>query len=57
LRFDLSNDNATASELTTASPVRKVDELTTLFQKYQNAVVTVWSEIGSGTGFCVDRPA
>ncbi|HZV89902.1 MAG TPA: trypsin-like peptidase domain-containing protein [Candidatus Binatus sp.] len=55
MRFDLSNDNATASELTTASPARKVDELTTLFQKYQNAVVTVWSEIGSGTGFCVDK--
>ena len=25
-----------------------------MFQKYQKSVVTVWSEIGSGTGFIVD---
>lgn len=49
---DLSNDNA---KVTQAAPTRKVDELTSLFQKYQSAVVTVWSEIGSGTGFCVDK--
>lgn len=53
--IELSNDNAKVSEVATAAPSRKVDELTTLFQKYQNAVVTVWSEIGSGTGFCVDK--
>jgi hypothetical protein len=28
--------------------------LESLFQKYQKSVVTVWSEIGSGTGFIVD---
>lgn len=49
----LSNDNAKVAE---GSPqaTRKVDELTTLFQKNQNAVVTVWSEVGSGTGFIAD---
>jgi len=40
---DLSNDNAKVAQ---ATPARKIDELTALFQKYQNAVVTVWSEIG-----------
>jgi S1-C subfamily serine protease len=53
--IDLSNDNAKVTEAAATAPGRKVDELTTLFQKYQNAVVTVWSEIGSGTGFCVDK--
>ncbi len=52
---ELSNDNAKVTDTTASAPIRKVDELTTLFQKYQNAVVTVWSEIGSGTGFCVDK--
>lgn len=52
---ELSNDNAKVTEVAAPAPGRKVDELTTLFQKYQNAVVTVWSEIGSGTGFCVDK--
>lgn len=52
---ELSNDNAKVTAVAASAPSRKVDELTTLFQKYQNAVVTVWSEIGSGTGFCVDK--
>ncbi len=52
---EISNDNAKVTETVGPSTGRKVDELTTLFQKYQNAVVTVWSEIGSGTGFCVDK--
>jgi S1-C subfamily serine protease len=52
---ELSNDNAKVTPVAASAPSRKVDELTTLFQKYQNAVVTVWSEIGSGTGFCVDK--
>lgn len=52
---ELSNDNAKVSGPVAPATGRKVDELTTLFQKYQNAVVTVWSEIGSGTGFCVDK--
>lgn len=53
--IELSNDNARLSDVAASVPGRKVDELTTLFQKYQKAVVTVWSEIGSGTGFCVDK--
>lgn len=52
--FALSNDNAKITQLAPAAPVRKVDDLTAMFQKYQNSVVTVWSEIGSGTGFIVD---
>jgi S1-C subfamily serine protease len=52
---ELSNDNAKVADVAAAAPSRKLDELTTLFQKYQNAVVTVWSEIGSGTGFFVDK--
>jgi hypothetical protein len=31
-----------------------VDNLPALFKKYENSVVTVWSEIGQGTGFVVD---
>ena len=53
--IELSNDNAKKTEVAPSAPGRRVDEMTTLFQKYQNAVVTVWSEIGSGTGFCVDK--
>lgn len=53
--IELSNDNARVTGGAAPASGRKVDELTTLFQKYQNAVVTVWSEIGSGTGFCVDK--
>jgi S1-C subfamily serine protease len=52
--IDLSNDNAKVAETKVAAPVRKTDELTGLFQKYQNSVVTVWSETGHGTGFIVD---
>ena len=35
-------------------PARRVEDLTLMFQKYQKSVVTVWSEIGSGSGFIVD---
>src|SRR5262245_8542399 len=34
---------------------RKTDELTSSFKKLQNAVVTVWSELGRGTGFFISR--
>ena len=51
---DLSNDNARVADPPTAEPAKKVDDLTLMFQKYQKSVVTVWSEIGSGTGFIVD---
>jgi S1-C subfamily serine protease len=52
--LDLSIDNATISDITpeTAPPAK--DELIGLFKKYQNSVVTVWSELGHGTGFIVD---
>lgn len=52
--LDLSNDNAHVAEADRAESSRKPDELTLMFQKYRNSVVTVWSEIGSGTGFIVD---
>jgi S1-C subfamily serine protease len=51
---DLSNDNAQITDPICAEPARKMDDLTLMFQKYQKSVVTVWSEIGSGTGFIVD---
>lgn len=38
---ELSNDNAKATESISPAPGRKVDEMTTLFKKYQNSVVTV----------------
>lgn len=52
--LDLSNDNARIAELSSPEPERKVDDLTSMFQKHKTSVVTVWSEIGSGTGFIVD---
>src|SRR2546426_2354920 len=51
---ELSNDNAKVTDSAPSAPVRKIDELSTLFQKYQNSVFTVWSEIGHGTGFLID---
>ncbi len=52
--LDLSNDNAQITDPASAEPARKLDDLAVMFQKYQKSVVTVWSEIGSGTGFIVD---
>jgi len=54
ISMDLSNDNARVADPASVEPARKVDDLTLMFQKYQKSVVTVWSEIGSGTGFIVD---
>lgn len=51
---DLSNDNATVSASAVAKPAHVVDELTSQFSKLKNCVVTVWSEIGHGTGFLID---
>ncbi len=51
---ELSNDNSTMTDAAPTTPTRKTDELTTMFQHYQNSVVTVWSEIGQGTGFIVN---
>jgi S1-C subfamily serine protease len=49
----LSNDNARI-EQSLVPRGRVTDELTTLFRKYQHSVVTVWSELGHGTGFIID---
>jgi S1-C subfamily serine protease len=51
---DLSNDNARIADSLPVEDSRKVDDLTQMFKKYQNSAVTVWSEIGSGTGFIAD---
>jgi S1-C subfamily serine protease len=51
---DLSNDNARITDMATVETPHKEEGLTLMFQKYQKSVVTVWSEIGSGTGFIVD---
>jgi S1-C subfamily serine protease len=57
----LSNDNATVTEVERQPPApapasgRVVDDLTTFYRRYQNSVVTVWSEFGHGTGFLVDK--
>lgn len=50
--LELSNDNATITE-GSASPV---DDLTSVFKKYRDTVVTVWAEVGAGhgTGFIAD---
>jgi len=41
--------------MSSANPRRRVtDELTTRFKELQTSVVTVWSEIGHGTGFIFD---
>ena len=51
-QLELSSDNAkiTASD----KPGRVTDELASHYKRLQNAVVTVWSEFGHGTGFIVD---
>jgi S1-C subfamily serine protease len=59
---DLSNDNAhpTVLDRLAAAPAvapkltPMAGDLELMFQRYQKSVVTVWSEIGSGTGFIVD---
>jgi S1-C subfamily serine protease len=52
--LDLSNDNAIVPPLSAPVKPARGDDLAELFRKYQNSVVTVWSEIGHGTGFIVD---
>ncbi len=51
--IELSNDNAKSTEAPLEKSTRVVDDLAQLFKKYQNSVVTVWSELGHGTGFVV----
>jgi S1-C subfamily serine protease len=51
-QLELSSDNATIKA--SDKPSRVTDELSTQYKRFQNSVVTVWSEIGRGTGFIVD---
>jgi S1-C subfamily serine protease len=54
-RIELSNDNAEILTVPMAEASGRVqDALAPLFKKYQDSVVTVWSEFGHGTGFFVD---
>lgn len=51
---ELTNDDAivTSAPETASGPLdRSRDNLTEFYQKYHESVVTVWSEIGHGTGF------
>jgi S1-C subfamily serine protease len=53
LSIELSNDNAEIGDAN-AGPRRVTDDMTALFRKYRNSVLTVWSEFGHGTGFVAD---
>jgi S1-C subfamily serine protease len=53
--LELSNDNAGVKPLAAAQKTAPADDLAPLFRKYQNSVVTVWSESGHGTGFVADE--
>lgn len=55
--LELSNDNALSNVVAAPAELptgRTQDSLAPLFRKYQDSVVTVWSEFGHGTGFIVD---
>jgi S1-C subfamily serine protease len=54
--IELSVDNASTSSAPVPNSTngRVTDELVTYFKKYEGAVVTVWGELGHGTGFFVD---
>ncbi len=55
-KLELSNDNAESQIVPTTEALgRTQDSLAPLFRKYQDSVVTVWSEFGHGTGFLVDE--
>lgn len=50
-----SSRTHTASANSVAQPTGRIlDPMTALFEKRKNSVVTVWSEIGQGTGFIID---
>ena len=51
--LDLSNDNAKSVDVAPAAAGAS-DDLSAQFKRLQNSVVTVYSEIGHGTGFVVD---
>jgi S1-C subfamily serine protease len=57
---DLTNDNAKSEEISTPGPAASSGsagggDLTELFKRLKNTVVTVQSESGHGTGFFVDN--
>jgi S1-C subfamily serine protease len=52
--LELSNDNAKVTEASRERAAGQGNDLTSLFKRLQNTVVTVRSEFGSGTGFIVD---
>lgn len=55
-KLDLSSDNADSHTLPgNETSGRSEDSLAPLFRRYQDSVVTVWSEFGHGTGFIVDE--
>lgn len=54
LTVELSNDNAHRTAVVSEKPAQRQDDLTVLFKKYENSVMTVWSEFGHGSGFVID---
>jgi S1-C subfamily serine protease len=57
-RFDLSVDNASIEKVVQKEPTssgRLTDSLAVFFKKYEPSIVTVWSELGHGTGFFIDE--
>ena len=54
LTVELSNDNAQRTAAVSEKRAQGGDDLAALFKKYENSVVTVWSEFGHGSGFVID---
>jgi S1-C subfamily serine protease len=56
---ELSNDNAkiatAVSDSVASAPRRRVSEVGELFKTLRNGVVTIEGELGSGTGFIIDK--
>jgi S1-C subfamily serine protease len=50
-KLELSNNNAMVAEVAPKPATPTAMSPVELFQRYQNSVVTVWSEFGHGTGF------
>ncbi len=53
LTVELSNDNAQRTAAASEKRAQGGDDLAALFKKYENSVVTVWSEFGHGSGFVI----
>ena len=54
LTVELSNDNAQRTAAVSEKRAQGGDDLAAFFKKYENSVVTVWSEFGHGSGFVID---